>query len=249
MSRAMLGGHGCGSGDLQLKFNPLPIVEADADDQTYVCEFHGSSGQNEVGVGGGLTGADLVLTQYGDIPGAVDGGRSLTHKSQRFTSTVGLLNRFNLGQNLTMIYQASHLTAGGQMGYPYLSGAGHFFWHNSPMSSLSFGSGDGTAGTSVSVGISGPESLPFNDIFWHILSMNYADGLGFAGIAVGPDLPQSVGDFLGLSFCENAVHRCADITTWSPHYQAVVGTTYNSESARFKIRSLTLSEKPIISRG
>lgn len=69
----------------------IPVTEAAADANTYVCEFTGGSGANETGVGGGLTGADLVLTQFGSVPEAVDGYRAITHP-KGFAATAALWN-------------------------------------------------------------------------------------------------------------------------------------------------------------
>lgn len=65
----------------------IPVTEDAANDDTYVCAFTG--GANETGVGGGLTGADLVLTPFGTVPAAVDGYRAVTHPNG-FAATAAL---------------------------------------------------------------------------------------------------------------------------------------------------------------
>lgn len=64
----------------------LPTTEAEADANTVVWEMTGGSSANETGVGGGLTGADLVATQVGGVPAAVSGFRTL-NGSRGFTIT------------------------------------------------------------------------------------------------------------------------------------------------------------------
>ncbi|MGE4292402.1 MAG: hypothetical protein AB7E32_09345, partial [Desulfovibrio sp.] len=104
MPMISVGNAGGGVDSLGIKFNPVPILEEDADDNSLVWGFTGGSGENEVGTGGGpsLTGADRVLTQYGSVPGAVDGGRNLADVNDYFMCTPTALNRFNLADNLTI---------------------------------------------------------------------------------------------------------------------------------------------------
>jgi len=46
--------------------------DGDGNEDTYICFFENTSaGGNETGRGGGLAGADLVLTQAGNIAGAI----------------------------------------------------------------------------------------------------------------------------------------------------------------------------------
>lgn len=68
----------------------LPITEATADDNTFVCEMTGGSSSNETGVGGGLSGADLVLTQVGSVPAASGGWRTISSTAQGFTCAAAL---------------------------------------------------------------------------------------------------------------------------------------------------------------
>jgi len=64
----------------------LPYTEAAADANTFVCEFLGGANANETGVGMGLTGADLVLTQVGSVGASSGGFRALT-AAQGFACT------------------------------------------------------------------------------------------------------------------------------------------------------------------
>lgn len=66
-------------------FLKLPETEAQADANNFVCETNNASaGGNETGVGGGLSGADLVLIQGGTMPGAVSGWRTVTDRAAMY---------------------------------------------------------------------------------------------------------------------------------------------------------------------
>lgn len=51
----------------------LPYTENTADNNTFVCQMTGAANSHEVGVGGGVTGADLVLSLYGSCNAASGG--------------------------------------------------------------------------------------------------------------------------------------------------------------------------------
>jgi hypothetical protein len=76
------------------KFVPLPLVQADADADTYVADAIGDAGTNLTGAGAGLTGADVVLTQYGSV--GTDGtNRVITDgAAQAFSATLAWANNF-----------------------------------------------------------------------------------------------------------------------------------------------------------
>lgn len=77
-------------------FKKLPETEALADALNYVCETNNASaGGSETGVGGGQTGADLVLIQGGTLPGAVAGWRTVTDRAAMYLQpTDTFLNAF-----------------------------------------------------------------------------------------------------------------------------------------------------------
>lgn len=242
MSRFTLGGSGGGVGDLGIAFLDIPIREADANTDSYVCEFTGGASANEVGVGGGLTGADLVLTQYGGISAASGGGRTLTSPSMYFQCTAACFNSFNLATNLTVIYQCSALTALGALCYARL--ANGFYLSGDAMVNMSLYSPGAGGDTRCSVGASAP-GLPHNGKFWHILSFNYNSGVGMAGIAIKDELPNRASDFVALSCFKNASHNFTSSTTWNASHRAIVGNSVGS-SGLFKIHSLTMSKKPFV---
>lgn len=81
----------------------LPTTEAAADANTFVCEFVGGSSANETGVGLGLTGADLVLTQTGSVGASSGGYRPLANNTQAFSSTVPFLQAFINGSEWSLL--------------------------------------------------------------------------------------------------------------------------------------------------
>ena len=68
----------------------VDLLEADADSDTFVCEFTGTG--DETGAGGGLSGSDLILTEVGTVGDASDGWRALN--SGGFTVTTDFLENF-----------------------------------------------------------------------------------------------------------------------------------------------------------
>lgn len=59
-----------------------------------ICFYDNPLVGNEISVGGGLTGADLVFTQYGDVAGAVGGMRTLDDTDDYFGVEIAFLNKF-----------------------------------------------------------------------------------------------------------------------------------------------------------
>lgn len=72
----------------------LPSAEADANADTFVCEFTGGPSEHEAGVGLGLAGADLVLTQSGGIAASSGGYRALDGTDDLFTCTATMAASF-----------------------------------------------------------------------------------------------------------------------------------------------------------
>lgn len=89
----------------------LPSTEATADASTFVCEFLGGSSANETGVGGGLTGADLVLTQSGSIAASSSGYRALDGSNDYFSATATFAAAFFNASEWTYALKVKSLTA------------------------------------------------------------------------------------------------------------------------------------------
>lgn len=250
MPMISVGNPGGGPSDLGIVFNDLPVAEAEADSDSAVCEFTGGAAANDLLVGGGLTGADLVLTQHGSIPGAADGGRLITAATgQYFSPTADMINSFadNDG-GFSVVYRCSNLTQSGRVCAVALSGQTCAWYAQAAnyarLDSRVSGASDSTA---AQVAVS-PPSLPLSDIFWHIFSLDYATGLGFSGIAVCDALPNRVSDFLGVSVFYDAAKTYTPTATLDSSLRAIVGTSYSSNpAALFKIRAFTISKKPFAS--
>ncbi|MBU1040039.1 MAG: hypothetical protein KKF77_02935 [Proteobacteria bacterium] len=107
----------------------IPYTEAAAaaapdPTKTFVCEMTGGDSANETGVGGGLTGADLVLYAVGGPPGASGGFRALNGSTQAFNCTPDFAAAFLNNPEWTLALQFKSLTVGALKGlWYYLSGS------------------------------------------------------------------------------------------------------------------------------
>ncbi len=106
----------------------LPTTEAAAagDPDTCVWEFTGGAGAGETGVGGPLTGADLVLTPFGAPPAAVGGYRALTGHNMGFQATAVALAALLGGTEGTIAWLIKNLAR--DVGYNFTQAqyiAGH----------------------------------------------------------------------------------------------------------------------------
>lgn len=97
----------------------LPSTEATADASTFVCEFLGGSSANETGVGGGLTGADLVLTQSGSIAASSSGYRAMDGSDDYFSATATFAANFFNASEWTYALKFKSFTSAGNK---------YFFW-------------------------------------------------------------------------------------------------------------------------
>lgn len=97
-----------------------------ADDDTFVCMMENSvEGGDETGQGGGLTGADLVLTQHGDVAGATGAPsyRDLDGNDDYFEGTA-TLGRLITGEEFTIIVKLRVNSIGGNLQTIFLFGSG-----------------------------------------------------------------------------------------------------------------------------
>jgi len=84
-----------------------------ASDDIFVCLMENvNAGGDETGRGGGLTGADLVLTQTGNIAGMSDGHRTLDGTDDYFTVTTAFLDALiaNVNNTWTIILKVDNIT-------------------------------------------------------------------------------------------------------------------------------------------
>jgi hypothetical protein len=95
----------------------LPVTEAAADANTFVCEMQGSG--SETGVGGGLSGVDLVLTPSG--VGAAAGGYRALNGSAYFNATQAALAALLNGDEWTIMWAMRNMAATAQIWMAMLS--------------------------------------------------------------------------------------------------------------------------------
>lgn len=96
------------------KVLPFPILEDNANALNFVCEFNGGANANETGVGGGLTGADLVFSQQNSVPGVASGGRQLTDGTNMgFTWPAAAWNAFTVNptNGFSFVWRFDNLSA------------------------------------------------------------------------------------------------------------------------------------------
>ncbi|MBU1041584.1 MAG: hypothetical protein KKF77_10850 [Proteobacteria bacterium] len=94
----------------------LPVVEAAADANTFVCEMTGGASANETGAGGGVTGVDQVLTQFGGLAGVSAGFRQV-NAGQGLSCTAALLAALMNGIEWTMMFYLSGLAFGASVNH------------------------------------------------------------------------------------------------------------------------------------
>ncbi len=247
-----VGNGGAGSGgnnSLPVKINNIPVTEAEADANTFVTEFDGETGTHETGVGGGQTDLNLVVSQFGNVPGAIDGGRNISATSgQYFMPTAdALFDFFSNPSGMTVIKQCSHLTTKGYLGYLQLrnglsQSVGQIFGEDFSRTVLTH-LDPVTMDTAESlIGICDPE-LPLDNIFWHITSFDFINNVGFAGLAIKDTLPTALSDFLGPCVFFNArkVFNESSVVIDSNN-SAIFGIKSGGTSALYKCRSLSLSK-------
>lgn len=166
----------------------IPTTEAAADADTLVCELLGGAGANETAVGGGLTGADLVLTQVGAVPASSGGYRQFTAASSQYMTVTAAFqaNFFNSAEwsyildGKDCVKQAQWLCA---MRSSVL-GAGQILLIESVTTgALRMNSGDGAGGTAVPVHqITPSESAAFKFAAWRkngLVHFGYVESANF----------------------------------------------------------------------
>jgi hypothetical protein len=244
------------STDGKFRFRSLPITEAAADANSFVCEFNGVAGANEVGVGGGLSGADLVLTQYAN-PGSDGTYRTIAGTTfQSFFGTMAMYNAFAtspLGWACILrnrnISKASYIT---NLIAQDANGNNAMQVYGSAMNTTtgSFNSTDGV-GAGISIPLNNAKFPIAGKDYMFVFSNDYVGGVGFVGIMVdNGKFPSSLSDFLFFSIGELVPFAGpSPITQWYPsEYKCILGSfawNYGSNySAAQTVKSLTLSKKP-----
>lgn len=251
MSRLAFGGQGAAPGSGALSFLTLPELEANVGVDDYVCNFVGGLAQNEVGVAGanlGISGADLVLTQTGSVPAAVDGWRSLTGP-QAFTLTAGLLNSVctspvgfsilwhlkNFENPEVQQFLFAIQADGAPGGSPYIYSFSQRF---------SCGIGGSTVYNSSGV-VTPINNIPENGEGYLLLSYDPTVEFVFLGLSAGESQPTKAGDFhtysLGFSPAEPAVAA----TGFMGSNNSIIGYRLGTTST-ISIASVTMSAYPSV---
>lgn len=201
----------------------LPTTEATADSNTFVVEMTGSSAANETGVGGGLSGADLVWTQSGSIPAASGGFRALDG-SMYFSCTDTFLTTL-LGQSTwTIMTQIKNLTS-----------IGNRWWRNIYSASYElYPYFLKTGGTNTCFIASPPNSIDG----WHVVSVSGTKS--FSGFKSGSTAPTRIDDLdYGILYNPSCgSNSWAGATTFDNRW--IVG--YNSGGTVFDVGTCVVSK-------
>lgn len=232
-----------------LRFAAMPITEAKADANNYVVEFDGTA--NETGVGGGLTGANLVLTDTNTVGDASGGWRKFTGGGQmHFVPTLAWLNKFTrnaAGFGLLYHLKDFNFAAGNEIAY--FVGLVTAEW--SPILEITNGgcyiydSEDKKFGVSAVDVAATWTALPASGEAWVLFSLDYANNLGFCGVSIGATQPAKITDFAYFGMNMRAQDpNDADITGFYTNRSAIVGYNAGASCADFYIKSLTATLYP-----
>jgi hypothetical protein len=269
MSRLAFGGQGKSGIESKYTFVPLPITEAEADGATYVCEFTGAAGANEVGVGGGLTGADLVLTQHGSVGASVGGYRRIVKDTnQAFSLPIGLVNAFaQHPAGFSVLWRLKDLDVSvltGNRNYLFEVQAANYgeagvnllglqvVSNNRRSMTLRSGVANSTDTMGASFGnIDALSSDPPSPDFMILYSLDYATKTAFIGLTIGTVQPTSFSDCFYFAFNRgDSVFGGAGATTaWNYSRNTIIGcidTNYPNSDVGVEIGSVTFAKYPAL---
>ena len=266
MSRLAFGGGYGGGNELGYKFVPLPIIQADADEDSYVVDAVGAAGTNLTGAGGGLTGADLVLTQYNAV--GTDGvNRVIADNSlQGFVGTYGLYNlAYNSPNGFTFVHRIKDLSLSqyhNRICNLWLGdeiAGDQFLYSVTPSDTAKMAASISTllgAGICSAPGVVFPEA---EQSYMIILSMDYQSGSCFAGIKIDDDVfPKSLGEFALFAINQLpkitppvvGLNNCYTTVNGSPTFVLAGGRiayyVANSGSYGHTLRHITVSKTPCL---
>ncbi len=254
------GGAGAGGIDAKYKIIPIPITEADADADSCVGEFNGAAGTNEVLVGGPVSGANLVLTQYGNV------GSDGTHRviqdgvHQSFRGTEAYYSAFaQSAKGWTCVLRNKDLNGTfvllQNLGAEAASGHKPMELYTRKRHSMAMigtsTSPDGGLGVGLSLVGNNPMWPVANESYMHIYSLDYESGLCFAGLRVDDGLfPTSLADFIFIEVAPYVpVSGIEPVTTYHDNkYKCILGSQADAVGSGYAggqtIVSLTMSNKP-----
>lgn len=243
--------------DDKYRFKPLPVTEAEATSTAFVCEFTGSSSANETGVGGGLSGADLVFTQYGGVLAAASGYRQLTKSAgMAFVPTVGFVNNFmRSAAGMSALWLLKDLDIGtGENHLAYLIsstlGVDVRIYTNSVnrrSTSLKFDAT--TTGDACGAGLSNMDVSSSNGAdptFLMMVSLDYATRTTFCGIKIGHSQPTKLSDMLlfGMNRGDAVFPGSSVISGFSAGADSIVGGRIGVNGVGVKVCSITVAKYP-----
>jgi len=241
-------------------FKPLPEREALAGALDYVCETNNvAAGGNETGVGGGLTGEDLVLTQTGTLPGAIGGWRTVTDRAvMSLQATATFLNTFlqnaagfsalwklrninttGLTSNSPAIFYLHEDTGKVDMVY---------FRASHTYSCLGGISGDDTKAINALPAINRIDLNAGADVPVYLLSsVDYVNGMVFSGLSWGKQ-PSSLGDCAVYSISQPKlpITSPAGMAWTNPVFRSLIGAGGAYIANGCDIASITFAKYPSV---
>lgn len=241
-------------------FKKLPETEALADALNYVCETNNAStGGNETGVGGGLSGADLVLYQAGTLPGAVGGWRTVTDRAvMALQATATFLSTFlQNAAGFSALWKLRNInTTGATSGSPALF---YLYEDAAKVNCVYF---RGAHFYACSGGISGEDAKAVNvlppvnridlnaglDVPVYLLSsVDYAKGLAFSGLSWGKQ-PSTLADCATYSISQpkSPITAPSGLAWTNAVYRSVIGAGGAYIANGCDIASITFAKYPSV---
>lgn len=252
--------------DGQYKFIELPVTEAAATSTAFVCEFTGGAGANETGVGGGLTGADLVFTAV-NSPGASSGGWRPIVKdtNQGLCPTTGFVTTITQApagcsflwvlkdldvsvqsgvRNYLFELQSSSFATGGVSILGNMSSANR---RSMQISAQAYAAAD-SVGATLGNADAGSSNSATSE-FMVMASLDYATKTAFVGVKLGTLQPKKLTDFLYFSLNRGDSVFAGAVATTAFNYSrdTVIGSrdsNYSNDTAGIKIASFTAAKYP-----
>lgn len=252
-----------GRGTSGYTFRQIPETEALANADNYVCEMtNATAGGNETGVGGGLTGADLVLSQAGTLPGAVGGWRTVTDRAaMALQATAALLNAFF--QNVagfSVLWKLRNInTTGAVSSSPALfylyadTGLVNWVYFRAAYAYSCIGGLYGDAATSVNAltpvdraSLNAGANIPV----YLLSSVDYARGLVFSALSLNKQ-PASLADCVCYSISQPkmAITVPSSLAWTNAVYRSVIGAGGSYIANGCDIASITFAKYPSVSFG
>lgn len=238
-----------------LSFSPLPEAESAADANNYVAEFNEGATTNVTGVGGGLAGADLVLTQSGGVGASVGGWTPISDgSSQKFTPTVAWVNNFvTNASGFSLLWHLRNfnasLTANRNL-FTVLDSTGNLRIESYiPSSGYVFEVREtGSYGAQFNSTSSDWSSiLPSADDVYILSSVDYTNDVAFFGLSVGSDQPGALTDFSIYSISCAGQSAPSSIASFVANRDAIIGSG-SSDALGLEIKSLTARLGPSVAK-